>query len=78
MTTAELLNDPVVQFNMALMGRKDCWVPASGGTETPFRSRSGRRLLYCYNPGTEQHAYVDCDTDIVLTNEEAGEALRLW
>jgi hypothetical protein len=75
MTTAELLNDPVVQFRMAVAGRKDCWVPANGGTETPTMYRSGRRLLYCFNPATGNHAYVDCGTDIILTDEEAREAI---
>lgn len=47
------------------------WFPASGGTETPFVSRSGARLLYCYQPSTGRHQYLNCDTDIFLTNEEA-------
>jgi hypothetical protein len=47
------------------------WYPANGGTETPFNSRSGHRLLYVYQPSTGKHAYINCDTDILLTDEEA-------
>jgi hypothetical protein len=53
------------------------WVPGSGGTETPFTSRSGRRLLYCWQPSTGRHAYLDLGTDIILTDEEAALALSL-
>jgi hypothetical protein len=51
------------------------WYPANGGTETPFYTRSRRRLLYCWQPSTGKHAYLDCDTDIFLTDEEAFEVL---
>ena len=47
------------------------WVPACGGTETPFTTRTGARLLYCWQPSTGKHAYYNCDTDIILDNEEA-------
>lgn len=53
------------------------WVPACGGTETPFRSRSGRTLLYCWQPSTGRHAYLDVGTDMFLTDEEARLALGL-
>jgi hypothetical protein len=51
------------------------WVPACNGTEVPFLSRSGRRLLYCWQPSTGRHAYLDMGTDIILTDEEASIAL---
>jgi hypothetical protein len=54
------------------------WLPACGGTETPFTSRSGLRLLYCWQPSTGKHAYLNCDTDIILTDEEARAALMTW
>jgi hypothetical protein len=53
------------------------WVPACGGAETPFRSRSGRVLLYCWQPSTGRHAYCDVNADVMLTDEEAREALCL-
>jgi hypothetical protein len=53
------------------------WVPACGGTETPFTSRSGKRLLYCWQPATGKHAYLDCGTDIILTQEESETAMML-
>lgn len=51
------------------------WVPASGGTEQPFFTRSRRRLQYCWQPSTGKHAYLDLGTDMILTDEEAGFAL---
>lgn len=51
------------------------WFPAAGGTETPFRTRTGRRLLYCWQPSTGRHAYVDLDQDLVLSDEDALAAL---
>lgn len=53
------------------------WVPACGGTETATKTRSGRTLLYMWNRATGEHSYYDCDRDLFLTNEEAGEALQL-
>jgi len=55
--------------------RNDNWVPANGGTETPFVTRTGRRLLYCWQPSTGRHAYLDLGTDLILTDEEAELAL---
>jgi hypothetical protein len=49
----------------------DRWVPACGGQEVPFKSRSGATLLYCWNPKTGEHAYLNCDTDLILSDEEA-------
>ena len=53
------------------------WYPASNGTETPFNTRTGRRLLYCWQPSTGDHAYLDCGTDLILSDAEAAEALAL-
>lgn len=52
------------------------WIPANNRTEVPFRTRSGRRLLYCYQPRTGDHAYLDCDTDHFLTDEESAAFLN--
>jgi hypothetical protein len=51
------------------------WVPACGGTEVPFRTRTGRTLLYCWQPSTGRHAYIDCTTDLILSYEESQFAL---
>lgn len=51
------------------------WVPACNGTEVPFITRTGQRLLYCWQPSTGRHAYLNCETDIILTDEEACCAL---
>jgi len=54
------------------------WVPASGGTETPFRTKTGARLLYCWQPRSGAHAYLDCDSDLILTDAEARNLLGTW
>lgn len=54
------------------------WLPACGGTETPFFSRSGRRLLYCFQPSGGRHAYLDMGTDLILTDDEARLALGTY
>jgi hypothetical protein len=56
---------------------KNAWVPANGGTETEFVSRSGRRLLYCYNSALARHAYLDLSSDIILADDEALVALGI-
>lgn len=56
----------------------DNWEPACGGTETEFRTRTGYRLLYCWQPSTGRHAYINLDTDIALSDEEARAALALY
>lgn len=53
------------------------WIPACGGTEVPFYTRSGRRLLYCWQPSTGRHAYLDCDTDLILSDAEAAQTIGL-
>jgi len=55
--------------------REGNWVPACNGTETPFFTRTGRRLQYLWQPSTGRHAYIDCDTDIILSDDEAFAAL---
>lgn len=50
------------------------WVPACGGTEAPF-TVNGRRLLYCWQPSTGRHAYMDLGTDMILSDEEARAVL---
>jgi hypothetical protein len=72
MTVAELLNQ------RQLKAEQGNWVPACGGTETPFSTRSGRRLLYCWQPSTNKHAYLDMSTDLILTDEEARLAIGLY
>jgi len=52
------------------------WVPGANQTEVPFLSRSGKYMLYCYQPSTGRHAYLDCGTDLILSDEDAGLALR--
>jgi len=57
---------------------KDEWIPAGGGSETPFISFGGKRVLYCWNPSRQKHAYLDLDTDTILTDEEANQTLGFF
>ena len=54
------------------------WTPASGGTEEVFQARSGKRLLYCWQQTTGKHAYLDVDSDLILTDEEARLHLNMY
>jgi hypothetical protein len=54
------------------------WYPANGGTEIPFISRTGKKLLYVWQPSTGNHAYLDCGTDLILSDEEARLALAMF
>ena len=54
------------------------WQPANGGSEEPFFTRSKRRLLYCWQPSTGKHAYLDMDSDLILSDEEARLALGTY
>jgi hypothetical protein len=51
------------------------WVPANNRTEEPFKTRSGYTLLYCFQPRSGKHAYLNVETDMILTDEEALEYL---
>ena len=61
----------VASFNAAIEADCDVWVPACGGTEVPFRARSGVVLLYCFNPALKRHAYIDVRADVVLEDAVA-------
>jgi hypothetical protein len=54
------------------------WIPACNGTETEFKTRSGFRLLYVYQPSTGNHAYLNLDTDMILSTDEAMRALGVF
>lgn len=64
-----------ISYRKAVASKSDNWVPACGGMEQPFRSRSGIWLIYVFQPSTGKHAYLNLGTDIILTDEEAAAAL---
>jgi hypothetical protein len=72
--TARTHNIPEALEERVKRGR---WVPACGGTERPYKTRSGIRVLYCWHTGTGKHAWINVDTDIEMTAEEA-EAAHQW
>lgn len=51
------------------------WIPGTG--EEPIVTRNRRRLLYCWQPSTGRKAYLDLDTDLLLSDEEAWAALGI-
>ena len=64
------------QWNALCAARVDQWLPACGGSETPFL-KNGNRYLYVFNPSSCTHAYLDCGTDLVL-DDAAARALGLY
>jgi hypothetical protein len=46
------------------------WVPACDRTEVPFHTRTGHRVLYCWQSSTGRHAYLDCGTDLIIPDAE--------
>ncbi len=50
------------------------WVAACGGSEEPM-TVNGVRVLYCWNTGTGEHAYLNLDTDIIM-EDGVFESLR--
>lgn len=47
------------------------WVPACGGTSIPFYTRTRHHLIYCWQPATGRHAYLDLKSDLILSDEDA-------
>ncbi len=47
------------------------WLPASGGSEEPFATRTGRTFLYCWNQSLAEHRYYDVGRDLILDDSEA-------
>lgn len=64
-----LLQKQKLEYTMAVTMKRDAWVPACGGTETPFLA-CGKRILYVYNPKQHKHAFLDLGSDMVMTDDE--------
>lgn len=43
-------------------------VPANNGSEQPFTTTAGRRVLYVWDTVTGDHHYLDLGTDLLLPN----------
>lgn len=46
------------------------WLPASGGTEKPFTTKTGHRVQYMWQPLTGKHAYLNLDNDVFIKDED--------
>ncbi len=77
MSAARVWSNMDARRTAATKGEQGNWYLASGGAEQPFTTRTGRRLLYCWQPSTGRHAYLDCSTDLILSDAEAQAALAL-
>jgi len=67
------------RFRIAQAKRDNgAWTPACGGIEKPFTSRGGHRLLYCWQQSSGRHAYINLDTDIALSDDEARATLQTY
>jgi hypothetical protein len=64
---------PTEEYAAALAERADRWVPACGGHEEAFL-HNGTRYLYVWNPATEEHAYLNLDTDMPVEGRAPWEA----
>jgi len=36
----------------------------------PFKTRTGVKVQYLWNPATGEHRYIDCGTDILIPNDD--------
>jgi len=66
---------PIEHYDEIKTKENGNWYPACGGTEIPFYTRTGVRLLYCWQPSTGKHAYLNLETDLILSDEEAQTIL---
>lgn len=46
------------------------WLPASGGTEKPFTTKTGHRVQYMCQILTGKHAYLNLDNDLFIADED--------
>lgn len=46
------------------------WIPANGGTETPFMTRTGHKVTYMWQPSTGAHAHYSHTWDMFLDREQ--------
>lgn len=54
------------------------WIPACGGTEVPFVTRTGWKVQYLWCPATGEHAYYCFDNDLFIGNDEMVKYGLLW
>jgi len=66
--TKEQMKAAIVEYKLAARLTADTWVPACGGLEIPAKSRNGSTYLYVYNHATEQHGWLNMETDVVETD----------
>ena len=65
-TIEQVVKDWQVQANKQ-------WYPAQG--ETPTLFQDGSHLLWCYNQTLRKHVYINCETDLEVSESELDRAL---
>lgn len=58
-------HNATMEYATAIVAKADTWVPAAAGHEEPTTYRDGRRLLYCFNPATGEHRYLNLGNDTI-------------
>ena len=74
---AERLARQMTEYHHAMVHLTDSWVSASGGTEMPTKTRSGIRVQYVYNAQAGQHAHLNCESDMIMTDAEITAAFQM-
>jgi hypothetical protein len=65
---------PIEEYNRAVAGNLNVWVPGAGGTE-PVSTIDGVRYQWMFNPCLREHAYYCLDTDLFPAREELPACL---
>lgn len=59
-----------LEYARAVAEKANRWVPGCGGREVEYKNRNGVRVLYVFNPATQQHGWLNLDSDIVFSTSE--------
>jgi len=59
-----------LEYSRAVATKANRWVPGCGGREVEYLNKSGVRVLYVFNPATQQHGWLNLDSDIVFSTSE--------
>ncbi|MEE9159908.1 MAG: hypothetical protein V3U60_16175 [Gammaproteobacteria bacterium] len=73
---AERLARQMTEYHAVIASGADSWVVGNGGTEMPTKTRNGILVQVMYNAKTGQHAYLNCDSDTIMTDAEVTSAFQ--
>lgn len=52
--------------------------PANGGTEKPYRTRTGHLVCYMFDWKIMQHCFLNMETDIIIPPEDYVACGIVW